>query len=114
MPNMHFESQIYRILIFLNIQDFDFLTLQQFCQPAYRKPGFTMARAPVFHTIKVIATDLRNCCLEESLFTAHDASFYPLLICFHLQIAYRKVRSLQIGVNKLVGKVLVNLLCHTH
>ena len=38
------------------------------------------------------------------------ASFYPLLVSFHLQITYRKVRNLQIGVNKLVGKVLINLL----
>ena len=38
------------------------------------------------------------------------ASFYPLLISFRLQITYRKVRNLQIGVNKLVGKVSINLL----
>ena len=37
---------------------------------------------------------------------------YPLLLSFHLQIAYRKVRNLQIGVDKLVGKVLINLLHH--
>ena len=43
----------------------------------------------------------------------HGASFYFLLVNFHLQIAYRKARNLQIGVNKLVGKVLINLLRHT-
>ena len=31
---------------------------------------------------------------------------------FCLQITYRKVRNLQIGVDKLVGKVSINLLCH--
>ena len=40
-----------------------------------------------------------------------DASFYLLLVSFHLHITYRKVRNLRIGVNKLVGKVLINLLC---
>ena len=34
------------------------------------------------------------------------------LVSFHFQIFYRKVRNLQIGVNKLVGKVSINLLCH--
>ena len=38
---------------------------------------------------------------------------YPLLLSLHLQnqIIYRKVRNLQIGVVKLVGKVSINLLC---
>ena len=40
----------------------------------------------------------------------HGASLYPLLGSFHLQIAYGKVRNLQIGVNKPVGKVSINLL----
>ena len=38
--------------------------------PAVR-PGSTMARAPVaefFHTIKVIMSDLQNCCSKESLY----------------------------------------------
>ena len=42
----------------------------------------------------------------------HGASFYPLLVSFRLQIAYRKEINSQIGVNKLVGKVSINLLCH--
>ena len=33
------------------------------------RPGFTMARAPVFHTIKVITWDLQNCCSKDSLST---------------------------------------------
>ena len=33
--------------------------------------------------------------------TAHGASFYPLLVSFCLKIVYRKVKNLQIGVNKL-------------
>ena len=39
----------------------------------------------------------------------HGASFYPLLLSFHLQIAYRKGINLQIGVDNLVGKVLIDL-----
>ena len=38
----------------------------------------------------------------------YGISFYPLLISFHLQITYRKVRNLQIGIDKLVGKMLIN------
>ena len=40
-------------------------------------------------------------------------SFILYYFSFHLQITYRKVINLQIGVNKLVGKVLINLLHHT-
>ena len=40
----------------------------------------------------------------------HGVSFYPILVNFCLQITYRKVRNLQIGVDKLVGKVSINLL----
>ena len=40
----------------------------------------------------------------------HCVSFYPSLLTFHLKIAYRKVRNLQIGVKQLVGKVSINLL----
>ena len=43
----------------------------------------------------------------------HSASLYPLLLRFHLKVTYRKERNLIIGVDKLVGKVLINLLCHT-
>ena len=81
------------------------------CQPAVRS-GSTMARVPVFHTIKVIASDLRNCCSEKVYPLHHGASFILLLVSFHHQITYRKVRNLQIGVNKLVGKVSINLLHH--
>ena len=43
----------------------------------------------------------------------HGVSFYPLLLSFHLQITYRKVRNLQIGVDKLyVGNMSINLLRH--
>ena len=41
----------------------------------------------------------------------HGAS---LLFSFHLQIAYRKVRDLLIGIDKLVEKVLINLLAHSN
>ena len=36
--------------------------------------------------------------------------FYPLLVSFRLQIAYKKLRNSRIGVNKLVGYVSINLL----
>ena len=34
----------------------------------------------------------------------HGVSFHPLLLSFDLQITYRKVRNLQIDVDKLVEK----------
>ena len=40
----------------------------------------------------------------------HSVSFYPLLFRLHLQVANRKVRNLQISVDRLVGKVSINLL----
>ena len=103
---MHFKS---------NIQNLNFLTLQQIHLPnglPAVRPGSTMARAPVFYTIKLIVSDLRNRCSKEHLFNAPWCFLYPLLVSFHLQIAYGKVRNSQIGVNKLVGQVLINLLCH--
>ena len=42
----------------------------------------------------------------------HGVSFYPLLLSFHLQIAYIKVRNLQIGVDKLVWMDSINLFWH--
>ena len=44
----------------------------------------------------------------------HGAFVYPLLLSFHLQVAYRKVRNLQIDVNKLIGYVSINLLHHSN
>ena len=46
----------------------------------------------------------------------HHVFFHPLLLSFHLQnqIIYRKVRNLQIGIVKLVGKVSINLLCQAN
>ena len=49
-------------------------------------------------------SDLKKNCSNEHLSNALF-SFYPLILSFHLQIAYGKVRSLLIGVEKLVGKV---------
>ena len=40
----------------------------------------------------------------------HGVSFYPSLFTCRLQIAYRKVRNLLIGVKNYVGKVLMDLL----
>ena len=41
----------------------------------------------------------------------HGVSFYPLLFSFCLQI--RKVRNLQIGIDKLARKISLNLLGYT-
>ena len=38
---------------------------------------------------------------------------FALLVSIHLQITYSKMKNLQIGVYKLVGKVSINLLHHT-
>ena len=56
--------------------------------------------------------DLQTVVLKKVYPQHHDASFYLLLVSFHLQIAYRKVRNLRIGVNKLVGKMSINLMSH--
>ena len=37
---------------------------------------------------------------------------FPLSLSLHLHVACRKVRNLQIDVDKLVGKVSINLLHH--
>ena len=42
----------------------------------------------------------------------HGASFYPLIVSCRLHIVYKKVRNLRMGVNKPVGKVSINSLCH--
>ena len=64
------------------------------------------------YTTKVIMSDSQNCCSDEHLSTAPWYSFYLLLLSFHLQMACRMVRNLQIVVYKLVGKS-INLLHHT-
>ena len=71
-----------------------------------------MARASFLSHNKDNCIGFTKRCSDERLSTHHGASFYPLLGNFHLQIAYRKVKNSRIGVNKLVGKVLVNSLCH--
>ena len=38
-------------------------------------------------------------------------AMYSLLVNFQLQITYKKVKNLQIGVDKFVEKVSINLLC---
>ena len=102
MPNM--QSQF--------IQNLKFLTLQQFhlpnSLPAIR-PGSTMARAPVFFAKKGNRAGFTKPSCQKRYPLRHAASFYLLLVSFCLQIAYRKVRNLQIGVNKLVGYVSINL-----
>ena len=46
-----------------------------------------------------------------NIYAMHNTvSFYLLLLIFHLQITHRKVRNLQISVDKLVRKVLIKIL----
>ena len=49
---------------------------------------------------------------KNSYALLHGRSFYLLLISFRLQITHRMVRNLQIGVDEVVRKVLINLLHH--
>ena len=70
-----------------------------------------MAKATVFSQTKV--SFMKTVVPKKAVYPQrHDASFYPLLVSFRLQIAYRKVRNLRIGVNKLAGKMSINLLRH--
>ena len=79
-------------------------------QPAIR-PGYTSAMAPVFLHSKSNTLDLQSFCSNELLST--------VLWCFLLSfITYKafvlkSLANLQISVDKLVGKLLINLLNHT-
>ena len=56
------------------------------------RPGCARCRAPKFHTIKVMAADLRKCCSEDDLPTApwrFFLSFIPFLV---LLCSFSKVR----------------------
>ena len=83
-----------------NIQNLKFLTLEQFRPPNGLPVGSIIAKAPVFSHNK------GNCVrfMKKVYPQHHDASFHPLLVSFHFQIPYRKMRNLRIGVNKLVGQ----------
>ena len=81
------------------------------CQLAIR-PSCTGCMATDFLHKKVIISDLWNCCSTVCTYVYplhHGVYFYPSLLNFHLKIAYRKVRNLQISIKKLS----INLLCHT-
>ena len=67
-----------------------------------------MARAPVFSHNKGNRVRFMKLVRKKVYPLRHGASFYPFLFSNHLQ----KVRNLQIGVNKLVRKVSINLLHH--
>ena len=53
--------------------------------------------------------DLQNCCSDESFPQYHGVSYY---IAFVFKSLIKKVINLQIDVNKLIRKVLINLFCH--
>ena len=55
-----------------------------------------------------IITHMQYGTCEEVIFVSANNR----IISFCLQIPYRKVRNLQTGVDKLVGKVSINLLCY--
>ena len=110
MPNMYFK---YTDLKFLTLH-FCLLNGLSACRPAVR-PGSTMARAPVFSQNKGNRIGFMQFLFQKTFI--HSTMVLPFmlykLVSFCLQITYRKVRNLQIGVNKLVGKVSINLLHHT-
>ena len=62
-----------------------------------------MARAPVFSHNKGNRVGLETIVPKNVYLLRRGASFYPLLVSFRLQIAYRKARNWRIGVNKFVG-----------
>ena len=62
-----------------------------------------------FYTIMIYKTLLL---LSQWMFIQCMYHGVHLLLSFSLQIAYRKVKNLQIGA-KLVGKVSINLLCYS-
>ena len=87
------------------MQNLKFLSF--ICQTACHKTRFHYGSGLVFsHTCQIYKTVV----LKKVYPQRHDASFYPLLVSFCLQIAYEKVRNLRIGVDKLIGKVSINLL----
>ena len=79
------------------------------CLPAVR-PVVLVLWLQFFYATKLITSDLQNCCSKECLSTVPGVSFYLLLVSFHLQITYRKIRNFPVGIKKLVGKVSINLL----
>ena len=52
--------------------------------------------------------NLQNCCSDEHLSTVPWSFLCPLLLSFCLQIAHRKVKNLQSGVDKLVRKARIS------
>ena len=56
--------------------------------------------------------DIRILCSNHCLSTATLCFLHPLLVSLPLQIAYRVVRNLLIGIHKLVEKGSINLLYH--
>ena len=74
------------------------------CLPPAIRPGCASATASVFTHNKGNHVGFTKIVVPRNVYPLHHGiSFYPLLVSFHLQIAYRKVRNLRIGVNKLVG-----------
>ena len=61
---------------------------------------------------KVITSDYKTVVLMNVYLQQNGVSFYPLLVSFCLQITYRKVRNLQIDIDKLVGRLLIKLILH--
>ena len=68
----------------------------------------------ITHVIAKINTNIINISIvpDFTLKCCFAWFFYPLLVSFCLQITHRKVRNFSKGVNKLVGKVWINLLSH--
>ena len=85
-----------------------------FCLPASQlavRPDCVKCMAPEFLRDKGDYVGFRKLVLMNIYPLCHGVSFYPLLLSFRLQIAYRKMSN-QISVDKLVEKASINLLHH--
>ena len=74
------------------------------------RPGYANAMGPIFSHNKGNCVRFTKLLFCRFIHCAVVIPFYPLLVSFRLQIAYRKVGNLQISDNKLVEKVSINLL----
>ena len=97
MPNIHFKIKYTKFKF-----PYNRLACLMACWPAV-KLSTTMTRAPVVSHNKGNRIRFTKLVPKNVYPLRHGASFYHLLVSFLLQITYRKVRNLQISINKFVG-----------
>ena len=92
----------------MNLKKSKFIHISSACQPAC-----SCARCMASEFLHSKGNRIYEAIVLENIYPLHHGvSFHPLSVSFCLQIAYRKVRNLQIGVDKFLIKVLINLLCY--